>query len=258
MGEDRITMDSANGNFVSSLSAGLQDERFTLMDIGCSGGIDPFWRHLGDRLQAFGFDPNIEEINRLNSSADAAGIEYIAAFVGVPPDHPIALRRLQEGLHAGNPWARLSVARTLQLRDERSDTLTHEQMTRINLWHRTRLADPEQPIFLSAFAQERHLTDIDFIKIDADGPDFDILCSVEDLLGGARVLGLRLEVNFFGRDNDADHTFHNTDRFMRRNGFELVDLSVRKYALAALPARYVLTLPAQAESGRPFRATPSM
>ena len=39
----------------------LEEEKFTLIDVGCSGGIDPIWQLFGPRLKAFGFDPNIGE-----------------------------------------------------------------------------------------------------------------------------------------------------------------------------------------------------
>jgi hypothetical protein len=42
-----------------------QIDRFTLIDVGCSGGLDAAWRDVGPRLQAFGFDPMAEEIERL-------------------------------------------------------------------------------------------------------------------------------------------------------------------------------------------------
>jgi hypothetical protein len=35
----------------------LKGEPCTLIDIGCSGGIDGIWRTFGDRLRAIGFDP---------------------------------------------------------------------------------------------------------------------------------------------------------------------------------------------------------
>jgi hypothetical protein len=62
-----------------------------------------------------------------------------------------------------------------------------------------------------------------------------------------------MEVNFIGSHEETDHTFHNTDRFMRALGFDLFGLTVRPYSLAALPARYQLRIAAQTESGRPVQ-----
>ncbi|MET0532428.1 MAG: hypothetical protein ABW003_29610, partial [Microvirga sp.] len=67
----------------------LRRETFTLLDIGCSGGIQPAWRVFGERLKAIGFDPNIEEVERLRAKETLPGVSYEAAFVGVPAQHPL-------------------------------------------------------------------------------------------------------------------------------------------------------------------------
>ena len=71
------------------------------------------------------------------------------------------------------------------------------------------------------------------------------------------MLGVQLEVNFVGTGDDSEHAFHNTDRFMRRQGYELFRLDVRTYSTRALPARYVWPTPAETVTGRPGRARPT-
>jgi hypothetical protein len=46
-------------------------------------------------------------------------------------------------------------------------------------------------------------------------------------LEDAKVLGVGIEVNFFGSEDPQVHTFHNVDRLMKQNGFELFCLSTR-------------------------------
>jgi hypothetical protein len=79
---------------------------------------------------------------------------------------------------------------------------------------------------------------VDFIKIDVDGPDFDLLQALEPHLERLQVLGCKLEVNFNGTADPHDHTFHNMDRLMRKNGFELYDLELRRYTKKALPGKF--------------------
>ena len=92
------------------------------------------------------------------------------------------------------------------------------------------------------------------MKIDIDGPDYEVLNSFDGQFEELRLLAARLEVNFFGGPDDWEHTFHNTDRFMRARGFELLGLDVRNYAMAALPSPFAITTPAQCMTGRPFQA----
>ena len=63
--------------FARMVGEALSDHKFTLLDVGCSSGIDPVWRIFGKSLLAFGFDPNIDEIERLSASEAAAGVSYI-------------------------------------------------------------------------------------------------------------------------------------------------------------------------------------
>ena len=96
--------------------AGVLSGNFTLFDIGCSGGIDPAWRAWGSHLRAFGFDPNLAEIERLTAAESLPGVKYIAAFVGPRPDEPSTAQMRTGTYWERNPWSRLSVARTLEIR----------------------------------------------------------------------------------------------------------------------------------------------
>ena len=237
--------------FVRRIADALQQERFTLIDVGCSGGIDPGWRLFGGKLRAFGFDATVEECARLSAQETHSGIRYVAAFAGLRPDHPFAKKKAGKPHWDSDPWRRLSIARTLEIRQKEIEGLSSEEKLKLNQWQQTRLADPGQPIYLPEFLAENHTSDVDFIKLDVDGPDFEILHSLEDVLGDARVLGVGMEVIFAGSDSETDHTFHNTDRFMRSKGFDLYYLTVRRYSAAALPSRYLWGMPTQTELGRP-------
>ena len=78
--------------FIRSAAAALKAERFTLVDIGCSGGIDQLWRQFGDRLAGVGFDASASECRRLAAKETNPNILYMAGFVDIPPDHPFAQR----------------------------------------------------------------------------------------------------------------------------------------------------------------------
>ena len=71
--------------------------------------------------------------------------------------------------------------------------------------------------------------------------------------GKLLIFGVGLEVNFFGTDDATDHSFHNTDRFMRQAGYDLFGLTVRRYSMAALPSRSKFSFQAETEFGRPLQ-----
>jgi FkbM family methyltransferase len=242
---------AAHAPVLTYLAQVAADTEFMLIDIGCSGGIDGVWRRFGPRLRAIGIDPNLTEIDRLKRTETHAGIQYVAAFAGIAPDHPLALRKTGRSDWGRNPWDRLSTARSL--RGMKEQQLSGAERTAANLWPDVELADAARPLVIPEYLRERGVQNVDFLKIDIDGKDLDVLQSFDSALERLGVLGLGLEVNFHGSDADTDHTLHNTDRYMKAQGFELFNLTVRRYSLAALPSRYLLNVPAQTEFGRPLQ-----
>ena len=62
-----------------------------------------------------------------------------------------------------------------------------------------------------------------------------------------------LEVNFYGTNCETDHTFSNTDKIMREKGFDLFDLSMRRYCVSDLPSKFVYNMAAQTNYGRIYQ-----
>src|SRR5262245_37824871 len=99
---------------------------FMLIDIGCSGGIDAVWRGFGRRLRALAIDPNVAEIERLRISETYPGVQYLAAFAGLPAEHPFTLRKAGRDTLERSPWTRLSVVKSLELMRSRQQMLPPE------------------------------------------------------------------------------------------------------------------------------------
>ena len=151
---------------------------------------------------------------------------------------------------AHNPWGRLSVARTLEIRAAEIAKSGSVEKQRLNQWMKVPLADANHPLVLADFLRDRAIRDVDFVKIDVDGADFVILRSLEQVLQDTQVLGFEIKVNFFGSDDANLNTFHNVDRFMKGARTRLFDLSVRRYSARALPAPYTYVNPAQGAWGQ--------
>jgi hypothetical protein len=233
----------------------LSNEPFVLVDVGCTGGIDPSWRIFEPNLRALGFDPNVQECARLQREEKNRNIEYINAFVAIDPEHPFNKIKGDRQAWARHPWWRMAIAASNAQRAEKNKNASIGQLTAINDWRQTDLADSAKPVILGPFLKQRGISSVDFIKIDVDSNDFEILNSLDAYVDDLGVLGFCVEVNWHGSDHPADHTFHNTDRLLRRLGYELFDWNVRRYSMAALPAPYELSFPAQSigSSGRPLQ-----
>jgi hypothetical protein len=136
---------------------------------------------------------------------------------------------------------------------ERTDDAEQRSFAEQNLWLQTDLVDDDCRIDVSELLDHLKVESVDFIKIDVDGADYEVLSSLEAKLNEMEVLGAALEVNFIGSDRPHHHTFHNTDRLMRKAGFGLFGLTVRPYSSASLPAPFILPYPAQSTLGRPMQ-----
>ena len=223
---------------------------FLLVDVGCSGGIDRQWRRMRGRLRAIGFDPDLREIERLRAREKNPNVGYENAFAGLSPDHPFARQRQGRPELERNPWPRLSTARYLELVYPKERETADQEKRSANLWQTAQLADRGSPIILPEYLARQGIASLDFLKIDVDGADFDLLNSFDQALGELQVLGVGIEVRFWGSECGTDGTFHNVDRFLKARGFELFNLTIRRYSTTALPSRFQGRAPGATEFGR--------
>jgi len=213
-------------------SACFGQDRVTVVDVGCSGGLDERWRVFGDQLRAWGIDAMTEECARLRALERNPGVQYLDARLGVARDHPVLRGRPQGAMPRRNPWARLSVESALAIR--RRQGRGRAEALRSNEWPEQALSP--RLLTVDELLETQKIDDLDFLKIDVDGPDYEVLAGFAPHLDRLHTLGLKLEVNFFGTAEEDTNSFHNTDRLLRRHGFELFGLTTRNYSMAALPA----------------------
>ncbi|MGI9253482.1 MAG: FkbM family methyltransferase, partial [Thermomicrobiales bacterium] len=232
-------------------AAPLAEEPFALLDIGCSGGVPTCFRAFGGELVAVGVDPNLAEVERLQRAEAMPGVSYLAGYVGLPEDDPFMVKRRTRDWWSNNPWDRLTAASFKEMLAARAGDVS--QLTEINAWPAVSLADNHHSWTLDALAEVRLGRPPDFVKIDVDGADLAVILSGVRTLADPRTLGVGVEVNYFGTADPMDNTFHNIDRELRARGFELFDLTVRRYSTTALPARFEFPTGGQTQSGRIYQ-----
>jgi cephalosporin hydroxylase len=115
------------------------------------------------------------------------------------------------------------------------------------------MASPSSVIGVDQIAREHGLPTVDFLKVDVDGSDPEVLESARNTLVEQKVLGVGVEVNWFGTANPTEHTFHNTDRFMREHGYSLFGATLRPYSRIDLPAPFEYDVYAQTRFGQPYQ-----
>jgi hypothetical protein len=269
-----------DSGFARYVAERLTQEGFTLVDVGCAGGLAGGWRAFGDRLSALAFDANAEEIARLSAAETNSKVRYVGGWVGMPDDHPLKRRIGTKAYWHHWPAGRLSYERSHDIRRARQEG---QEPRALEAYFRDEVlaqdwstepgegfdldyarsferfapdgtgAGPGPVIHLPPYLQAAGFYDADFLKLDIDGPDYEVLRSMSDLLAQPSLLGVSLEVCFYGSHDANDNSFHNMDRLMREKGFDLFGLSVRTYASAALPWPYLDAHPSMTTGGRPVQ-----
>jgi FkbM family methyltransferase len=207
---------------------------FVLIDVGASGGIEEHWRVFQSDLRAYGFDPLVKEVARLNQAERSADVRYFEGFVGCE--------------HADAQAPSNSPAY------ERSSALRAQGLLGVSFTARFNNLDAEivhsgRRFSLDQFCREQAVDNVDFLKVDTDGSDYDVLCGARGLLASGRVLGVFVEAQLHGSLHPHSNTFAGIDHLMRDRGFTLFDVEVYRYTRASLPGRFMYSIPAQTTEG---------
>lgn len=217
----------------------LTTEKFRLIDVGVSGGFDRKWFVFLPDLIAYGFDPLVSEIRRLQKMYNHPNIHLHDYFVTCR-----GIKEIDERTKSKNndPTTRSSAFLAIKL---------------LNMDYIGTYYDPtgegkhtDKYITLDEFCEQEGIEDIDFIKIDTDGHDYMVLKGAENIIKNKNLLGIMIEAQFHGIPHDEANVFANIDRFMRYNGFTLFDLSVNHYSKSALPKKFIHNMPSSTYGGQ--------
>lgn len=225
-------------------SGAFAADPFVLVDVGASGGIEEHWRVFSPALRSYGFDVLVKEVARLNEAEASPEIRYFEGFVGCAPFEGLPPGADDPGSPAGW-WSRAY---------ERSSAVRGQNILSMSFTQRFNNDDPEivvsdKKISLDGFFAAKGVSSLDFVKIDTDGHDYEVLCGASDVVRSTGVLGFFVECQLHGPSHLHSNTFSNIDRWMRERGFVLFDLETYRYTRATLPGRYQFTIPAQTFEG---------
>jgi FkbM family methyltransferase len=232
------------GRFARSSQYGL--EELMLIDVGASGGIDGFWGAcFGARLKAVGFDPLIAEVDRLNKARGYGGIRYEAAFIDCPDYDSLFPPALRRDPIAGKDNS--SFPGTSAMRASEAMRMNYVKEV-YNAGSEVRMAD--RHVSLDDYVQESRVPSVDFVKIDTDGHDIEVILGAKQMLRAQEVLGISIESQMHGACHPYSNTFDNIDRLLREWGFSLFDLDLWRYSRRSLPDRFYYPIPAQTVTGQ--------
>lgn len=234
-----------NCNYNSTLcralieSPKLAENPFKLLDIGASGGISPLWRQLLPHLSAVGFDPLVNETDRLNREEENPAIRYEHGWITC---HESAIMAADdETLPSNASFENTSAIWAAQL-----SQLNYTQEY-FNAGQTVKYSD--RKLTVDEYVKESGFYP-DFIKIDTDGHDYFVLNGGKETFSKGEVLGVEIECQFHGNRHEHANLFSNIDLYMRRHGFTLYDLDCWHYTRRDMPGEFYYAIPAQTRNGQ--------
>jgi hypothetical protein len=94
-----------------------------------------------------------------------------------------------------------------------------------------------------------HSRQVDFLKIDTDGAEMDVLYGADRTLRSS-VLGVHIEYMFQGANNRYANSLSNIDRYLSDRGFAIYAMQSLSYTRAALPGPFHYEMMAQTNGGQ--------
>ena len=203
-----MSQNSSTTGQVKSIS-GTQEpspsRKLVVIDVGCRWGFPQKFILKKNLFQVYGFDPDVDECLRLIEQYDDASISLfpvaLAQFAGPRTlfltQEPACSSLLQPDQNLTESYPALACARQI--------STTEIQTTTLDLW-----------------ASQNKVSIIDYIKIDTQGSELEILKGGIDALHTVRCLEVEVEFNpiYLGQP-----VFSDVDTFLRSQQFVLWKLS---------------------------------
>lgn len=187
------------------------DLRLSVVDVGAFGGVARPWATVGGVVDAIAFEPSPGECQRLN----ALGCPFVRSIRFFP--HAVAGETGTRPLYVTRSATCCSLAEPNAAEFARYGVPGSARQNRAQVTQVIHV----QTVSLDGFC-DRHDIRPDFVKLDTQGTEFDILANgfVRNIHS---VVGMEIEVEFVELYR-GQRLFADVDQFMRANGFGLMGL----------------------------------
>ena len=203
--------------FLVNDSNSFSSNPLLIMDVGARDGFEYHWDFFGNQIHKIGFEPDVEECNRLNQKSSHNSKFYSIALGRKKEKRTFSYCQWggSSGFYPGN--------KNFLKRFPNEDLEDMEVVETQDM----------ETVDLDSFVEENKVDEVDFIKLDVEGSELDVLKGAVNCLQQS-VLGLSIEVLFHGSIRNQP-TFSEIDLFLNSLGFNLFDLAIYRHARKALP-----------------------
>jgi len=197
-------------------------ERFIILDGGAREALaDPRWQSLAPgRVRLYGFEPDDKEVADLNRIAAERGLDYryfAAGLWSTPGTQTFYANK--------SPGGGAFYKQNTDLTDRWKFANSEQKFLSRDIFYPTE-ASVWKVTSLEAWATEHGIEDMDFMKLNVQGSELEILRGSGPLLDA--VIGLMVEVSFVESYKDRPF-FSDIDAFLRQHRFSFFDLIGHHY-----------------------------
>jgi FkbM family methyltransferase len=203
---------------------------FRLVDVGARGGYDEVWDVFQDQLAVIGFEPEPSECARLNANAPP-NVKYLPFALGAREETReflIAAFSGSSGLCGGDTEF---IRRFFEGDNQRT---VEKELIQVHP--------------LDRVLQEYGIQSVDFLKLDCEGADLEVLFGAEKTLAELSTLGVLVEVWFQKESRECGYTFFDIHEYLSSKGFMLFDVDAYRYNRKAMPYPFLSDI--RDENGR--------
>ena len=206
------------------------DEPVIVVDVGARGGYDEAWDAFGDQLAVIGFEPEPAECERLNTNAPPH-VAYLPYALGAREE----TREFYVAAFSGSSGLCSGGTEFIQ-RFFEGDNLKTVRTESIQVYP------------LDSVLAQRGIGPVNFIKLDCEGADLEVLQGAERILHQPQTLGVLVEVWFQKESRRCGYTFVDIHEHLTERGFFLFDMDSYRYNRRAMPFPFVSDI--RDEAGR--------
>ncbi len=212
-----------------------------IADVGMRHGLEDFWNPLKPDLDVIGFEPEQVECDRINAlEVPHKQVCFPIALDSEPQTRRFVSRRrnnASSGYILHNAWWTHRFATN----DEGSDPYAFKLPPRHSLEGENEEAfaageltyTDVETTTLTHFIADNGLACPDFLKIDTEGADYDVLIGAADHLSAGGILGVKIEYRFI--PDRAGKLFHDIYSYLFEKGYFLMDIEINRASRRALP-----------------------
>ncbi len=196
----------------------LRKDKIVYVDVGARWGISEQWNHFSDIVTIIGFEPDETECKKLNAQIR---------------EKDLLIKYLPTALSFEKEERTLNITKSpgcsSLLKPNRKILNQFPDVERFNIVNKIQLDTNS----LDSVLEENRIENIDFIKVDTQGTELNILQGSEQALS-KDVFGIAVEVEF-AQLYEEQPLFADVDRYLREKGFTLFDLNRHRWKRKNIP-----------------------